>query len=251
MTGLGFLQVPALDYESLATGASDDGLTVAGTSMVSDPNDPTVSVPEAFVWESGVMTGLGFLAFDGNDFGSEAFGISGDGRVVVGRAMNTDPNDASKSVREAFIWKNGVMTGLGFLETSTVKVESQATVTSYDGTWVVGHSNVTDPNKPTKSVPQAFRWSAEGGMEPLGFLSTDASGGTSSRATGVSEDGSIVVGRSMAGPGNRAFIWTAESNEMRTLHDMLEEELGVDLTGWVFDKPPLITPDGGPSWAWP
>ena len=31
---------------------------------------------------------------------------------------------------------------------------------------------------------------------------------------------------------------------MRSLRDVLEEDLGVDLTGWTLDKPPVISSDG-------
>jgi hypothetical protein len=106
-----------------------------------------------------------------------------------------DPNDPTKSVKEAFIWEDGVMTGLGFLQDDTSKVESAATATSYDGTTVVGTSKVDDPNDPTKSVKEAF-------------------------------------------------VWTAESNLMRSLRDVLEEELGIDLSEWTLDKPPVISSDG-------
>ena len=119
MTGLGFLEDPTVKFESVATAVSDDGLVVAGQSKVTDPNNAGKGVKQAFIWEDGVMTGLGFLADDGNDYESEALGISGDGLVVVGKAKNTDPNNASKSVREAFVWEDGVMTGLGFLQDDT------------------------------------------------------------------------------------------------------------------------------------
>ena len=142
MTGLGFLEDPTVKFESVATAVSDDGLVVAGQSKVTDPTNPGNGVEQAFIWEDGVMTGLGFLADDGNDYESEALGISGDGLVVVGKAKNTNPNDAAKSVNEAFIWEDGVMTGLGFLQDDTSKVESEATAASYDGTTVVGASKV-------------------------------------------------------------------------------------------------------------
>jgi probable HAF family extracellular repeat protein len=242
MTGLGFLE-PGIDkVESVATAVSEDGLVVAGRSKVTDPN--AKSVKQAFIWEADVMTGLGFLADDGIKYESEALGISGDGYVVVGKAENTHPNDATKSVKEAFIWEGGVMTGLGFLQDDTSKVESEATAASYDGTTVVGNSRVDDPNDPNKrSVKQAFIWEADV-MMGLGFLA-DATGPFESKATGVSADGSVVVGESKNTAGTKeAFIWTAVSNEMRSLRDVLEEDLGVDLTGWTLDKPPVISSDG-------
>lgn len=242
MTGLGFLEDPTVKYESVATAVSDDGLVIAGHSKVTDPNNPRKGVDQAFVWEDGVMTGLGFLADDGNAYESLALGISGDGLVVVGSAKNTDPNDPSKSVDEAFVWEGGVIAGLGFLQYDTNKVESEATAASYDGSTLVGASNVDDPNKPNKSVTQAFIWE-DGVMTGLGFLA-DAAGPFESKATGVSADGSVVVGESKTAAGKEAFVWTAVSAEMRSLRDVIEEDLGVDLTGWTLDKPPVISADG-------
>jgi probable HAF family extracellular repeat protein len=242
MTGLGFLEDATVKFESVATAVSGDGLVVAGQSKVTDPNDAGKGVKQAFIWEGGVMTGLGFLADDGNDYESEALSISGDGFVVVGRAKNTDPNDATKSVKEAFVWEAGVMTALGFLQDDTSKVESEATAASYDGNTLVGTSKVDDPNDPNKSVKQAFIWE-DGVMTGLGFLA-DAAGPFESKATGVSADGSVVVGESKTAVGKEAFVWTADSNEMRSLRDVLEEDLGVDLTGWTLDKPPVISSDG-------
>ena len=242
ITGLGFLEDPTIKFESVATAVSDDGLVVAGRSKVTDPNDPTKSVKEAFIWEDGVMTGLGFLAEDGLDYESEALGISGDGLVVVGKAKNTDPNDPSKSVKEACSWQGGLMTELGFLQDDTDKVESEATAASYDGTTVVGTSKVDDPNDPNKSVKQAFIWE-DGVMTGLGFLG-DASVGFESKATGVSADGSVVVGQSKTAAGKEAFVWTAASGEMRSLREIIEEDLGIDLTGWTLNKPPVMSADG-------
>ena len=172
MTGLGFLEDPTVKFESVATAVSDDGLVVAGRSKVTDPNKSTKSVKEAFIWEDGVMIGLDFLADDDLHFESEALGISGDGLVVVGKSKNTDPSNSSKSAKEAFRWVDGVMTGLGFLQDDTKKVESEARAASYDGSTVVGTSNVDNPDDDTKSVKQAFIWSDDV-MTPLGFLGED------------------------------------------------------------------------------
>jgi probable HAF family extracellular repeat protein len=242
MTGLGFLEDPTVKYESVATAVSDDGLVVAGRSKVADPNDSTKSVKEAFRWEGGVMGGLDFLADDDLHFESEALGISGDGLVVVGKSKNTDPSNSSKSAKEAFRWVDGVMTGLGFLQDDTKKVESEARAASYDGSTVVGTSNVDNPDDDTKSVKQAFIWSDDV-MTPLGFLGED-DGVYESKATGVSADGSVVVGESKTVDGKEAFVWTAESNEMRSLREILEEDLDIDLTGWTLDKPPVMSADG-------
>lgn len=240
MTGLGFLEVSSGNDQSVATAISDDGAVVAGSSHVSNPGGGG-KVNEAFIWEAGVMTGLGFLADDGNHYESEALAISGDGFVVVGRAKNTDPTQSSKSVDEAFRWEAGVMTGLGFLQDNTFKVRSEATAVSYDGSTVVGTSNVDHPDTPQSSVEQAFIW-VDGVMTGLGFLS-DSPGPYQSVATGVSADGSVVIGESKVDDVLQPFIWT-ESDEMRSVREVLETDLGIDLTGWTFDSPPVVSADG-------
>ena len=50
---------------------------------------------EAFFWKRGVMLGLG--SFAGGGFSSEAFGVSADGSVVVGRSNAVHGS-------EAFVW---------------------------------------------------------------------------------------------------------------------------------------------------
>jgi probable HAF family extracellular repeat protein len=242
MTGLGFLEVSSGNDKSVATAISADGTVVAGRSNVSNPGGRGKKVSEAFIWEAGVMTGLGFLAEDGIDYHSEALAVSGDGSVVVGLASNTDPSDPAQNVDEAFLWEGGAMTGLGFLQNDTKNVRSEATGVSYDGSTVVGISNVDHPDVPDTSVEQAFIW-IDGVMTGLGFLA-ESPGPYQSIATAVSADGSVVVGESKLATGIEAFVWTAESDEMRSLRDVLEEDLGVDLTGWTIDNPPVISSDG-------
>ncbi|MCK6555118.1 hypothetical protein L6Q96_11160 [Candidatus Binatia bacterium] len=73
---------------------------------------------------------------------------------------------------------------------------------SHDGRVEVGGSE-------SAGGMQAFRWTAGGDLQALGFLPgyTD-----SSEATAVSADGSVVAGASTAASGeSRAFIWTAET----------------------------------------
>ena len=79
--------------------------------------------------------------------------------------------------------------------------ESTATGVSADGTVVVGFSNST------VATPEAFRWTAAGGLDPLG----DLFGGLGrSLATGVSGNGSTVVGFSISDVATpEAFVWTA------------------------------------------
>jgi probable HAF family extracellular repeat protein len=91
-------------------------------------------------------------------------------------------------------------TGVGDLAGGTW--DSIADDVSNDGVVVVGGSE-------SGSGPQAFRWTAAGGIVGLG----DLSGGTfQSHATGVSANGSVIVGTGVnSNDESRAFRWTSGS----------------------------------------
>ncbi|MGJ8641551.1 MAG: autotransporter domain-containing protein [Opitutaceae bacterium] len=235
MDGLGFLE--GGDY-SWATGASADGSVVVGYSN-------STAGGQAFRWENGVMDGLGFL--EDGDY-SWATGVSADGSVVVGYSEST-------AGRQAFRWKDDVMDGLGFLEGGDT---SWASGVSADGSVVVGYSDST-------AGYQAFRWK-DGVMEGLGFLeggdygnasgvsvvggsivlesgqSTASRQASSSNASGVSADGSVVVGQSASTAGYQAFRWT-ESANMQTLNQWLSDS-GVQTDGLVFSNATGVSADG-------
>jgi len=121
---------------------------------------------------------------------SDAWGVSADGSVVVGWYRWGDWINA-------FRWtQSSGAIALGFLDDSD---RSQAYDVSVDGSFVVGRSGLTEEH-------QAFRWTQSDGMVGLGYL---PDGGPGSSASGVSADGSIVVGDCMLGfEGNEAFRWT-------------------------------------------
>jgi probable HAF family extracellular repeat protein len=169
------------------------------------------------------MVGLGDLA--GGIFNSRAQGISADGSVVVGYS-NSFFGD------QAFRWTSGGgMVGLGDLAGGIFL--SNAFGVSADGSVVVGVSN-------SASGTEAFRWTSGGGMVGLG----DLAGGTfNSRAQGVSADGSVVVGFGTSASGSVAFIWDAV-NGMRSLQDVLVNDYGLDLTGWLLGSAVGISADG-------
>lgn len=68
---------------------------------------------------------------------------------------------------------------------------------SADGRVVVGW--------PLSGADSPFRWTPESGAQPIGGLARPAA----SRATGVSDDGNVIVGYETDTP--RAFLWTAAS----------------------------------------
>jgi len=138
---------------------------------------------------AATFTGIGNLGGD-TDF-SEALGVSGDGKVVVGRSKRTTGEEI-----EAVKWSGGTLTALGDLTGGIFGSEAYAA--SYDGSVIVGRGT-------SASGIEAFRWSG-GSMSNLGDLT---GGDYHSEAYGVSGDGSVVVGWSSSGNGNEAFRWTS------------------------------------------
>jgi probable HAF family extracellular repeat protein len=137
-----------------------------------------------------VFIPLGFLP---GGTASEAYAVSHDGSVVVGRARN------SAGQWRAVRWSlsDGQILDLGTLGGS----ESEAYGISADGSVVVGWA------RNTAGQWRAFRWTAAGGMQDLGTL-----GGSESGAYGISADGIVVVGRANNAAGYaRAFRWTRSS----------------------------------------
>jgi probable HAF family extracellular repeat protein len=200
-----------------AYGVSDDGSVAAGLS-------DSASGIQAFLWTStGGMIGLGDLP--GGTFRSQATGISADGSVVVGRSN-------SGSGAEAFLWTStGGMIGLGDLPGGAF--DSRALGVSADGSVVVGYSESASGN-------EAFRWTSTDGIIGLGDL---PGGGFESRAQAASAEGSVVVGFGFSADGYEAFIWD-ETNGMRTVKDVLENDYGLDLTGWGLIDAADVSDDG-------
>jgi uncharacterized membrane protein len=134
---------------------------------------------------------------------------------------------------EAFVWTeaDGVI-GLGAFPGSSSQF-TQAIAVSDDGLVVVGNAS-------TPRGIEATRWTAEAGFVALG----DFEGGTfSSQAQGTNSDGSVVVGSGRAESTNRAFLWT-EADGFRAIQDVLEDDYGLDLTGWTLQHAFDVSSDG-------
>ncbi|HEY3243003.1 MAG TPA: hypothetical protein VGM03_06585 [Phycisphaerae bacterium] len=235
MLGLGYL--PA-DNRSRATGVSDDGLVVVGTSF----NYGTGHV-EAFRWTPDGMQGLGCIPGAPYCY-SRASAVTSDGSVIVG--VSSSPNGSL----EAFRWTAAGMQGLGFLANPYLHV-SEARAVSADGSVVVGWSWNIDNDLYGFPHPEAFRWTAADGMQTLGRGSCESQFpglfeyGTSD-AYGVSGDGLVVVGNDNyngSACGFGPFIWDA-AHGIRRLQDVLESDFGLNLGGYTVGWVSGISADG-------
>lgn len=168
------------------------------------------------------FTPLGTKPDDGTfplAFGSSASGVSADGSVVVGSV-------ADEHNIQAFRWTGGVMTGLGDLLSDDFT--SFANAVSADGMVVVGKgTSYAIGCTCTVAMTEAFRW-ANGVMVGLGYLPGDGFG-SSSWASGVSADGSVVVGDASNGSYTQAFRWTG--GMMTGLGDLSGSVFGSSASG--------------------
>jgi RNA polymerase sigma factor (sigma-70 family) len=220
MMGLGFL--PGSSTQSWAYGVSSDGSVVVGFGFSGEGT-------QAFRWtEAEGMVGLGDLP--GGKFSSRAWDASLHGEVIVGAS-------ASSEGIEAFRWTGDEgMVGMGFLSregSPEDEIESEAYAVSADGATIVGDSH-------SAFGQEAFRWTRTEGMMGLGDL---PGGEHRSAARGVSADGSVVVGVGTTSLGEEAFLWDAQHG-MRNLREVLQTDLGIDLSDWKLLIARRVSDDG-------
>ena len=239
MMGLGDL--PGGPYDSVAAavaaGVFDDGggdddpndlQPYGGVVVVGWGSGPDTE-REAFRWTiGGGMVGLGDLP--GGNFMSLAAAVSGDGSVIAGTGSTGTP-----TVQEAFRWtREEGMVGLGFCPDNFIDGSGARDMTA-DGEvivgWCWGENGI-----------EALRWTEDDGMEALG----DLPGGGDlpfSHAYAVSDDGATIVGVGKTDLGGEAFIWT-EDDGMRNLRALLEDDYGLDLSGWILREAWGVSADG-------
>ncbi|MBX9792231.1 MAG: hypothetical protein K2Y37_25185 [Pirellulales bacterium] len=186
----GLSDLPGGAFSSRANSVSADGTTVVGAGNVDVTK--TYSNGEAFRWTASTgMVGLGDFPdsnLNPNGRGSYAFGVSGDGSIVVGSGSSPEAIPV-----QAFRWTDPTgIEGLGYL---TAEPYSEGFAISADGSTIVG----------TGRSYEAFRWTQPTGMVGLGGL---PGGDGSSGARAVSADGSVIAGGAKSALGNEPFIWT-------------------------------------------
>jgi probable HAF family extracellular repeat protein len=231
--GIGGQDIP----RSHARAISADGSIVAGIGESS-------AGTEAFRYDRTTATFTGLGHYPGTQSPSWAYGISGDGSIIVG--STTAPNGN----QEAFRWtQQAGLVPLGTLPPAPgVTAYSMAEAVSANGLVIVGETRTVRSG----NGGEAFRWTAAdgggGGFEPLGDLD---GGAFQSWAYAVNGDGSVIVGRaSIDGPcgpfgcasAGRAFIWT-RAGGLQDLQQLLTSA-GIDLTGWSLTDARGVSADG-------
>jgi uncharacterized membrane protein len=154
---------------------------------------PGLSSAGSFTW-LGVLDPSQYYGFNSNH------ALSGDGLTVVSSGVS------AQGTTQAWRWTSA--TGIVSLgDVPGEFVDSYAKAVSFDGSVIVGYG-YGGPQQ--TNYPQAFRWTAETGMHGLGSAQPDFV--PLSTATGVSADGSVIVGTTIvSGCDGVAFRWTSAS----------------------------------------
>ena len=149
---------------------------------------------------------------------SAAYGVSGDGSVVVGEAYVNDTDDMHAVVWSGSNWAS--QTDLGTLTTDNSKYSSRnsrALAANHDGSVVVGYSR-NDIDEQRAIVWSGRNW---GTKTDLGTLKADNSG--SSTAVAINRDGSMVVGWADDDNGRYATVWSGSGWGTKTKLDTPED----------------------------
>ncbi|MET3857349.1 putative HAF family extracellular repeat protein [Rhizobium sp. OAE497] len=209
---------------SYATGVSGDGSVVVGYSNFSSTVNSASR--QAFRWKNNQIQGLDGLNGDGF---SQAFGVSSDGKVIVGIAAD----GANGGISRAVSWtdEGQEVHDLGHLDGGQT---SSAKAASEDGSVIIGNSAVGSANHAFRwtasgmkdingldsdfsvanavsgdgsvvvgqvgllNASHAFRWTEAFGMETvedwLSRQGEDIGDDVTKTATGISADGTVIVG---------------------------------------------------------
>jgi probable HAF family extracellular repeat protein len=245
MAGLGF--IGSSNVNSNASGVSADGSIIVGSS-----GQVAYGGAEAFRWtqESG-MVGLGFFPLGycvPPDISSCAYfrayssnGISADGSVIIGMGRSVGSGPFLDPIGMPFRWTQEG--GLSILD--RVPFYSSVNGVSANGSVIVGEHGYRTISRGRK----AFRWTQSSGMVLLNDRpNPDEYPYEWSSSSGVSADGSIIIGSSNIiessnlTQGAIAFVWT-QTGGMVSLKDTLIGA-GLDLSGWRLDYATGISADG-------
>jgi probable HAF family extracellular repeat protein len=227
---------------SNAAGVSGDGTVIVGGAYVS------TTKLVAFRWDAiNGMVNLG--TFDeGKNSDSSPYGISADGRSVIGWDYKegfspAGPGGIAMNGRRGAIWWDGkerLLHAFGWA--------GEAWATNDVGSIIAGQFHPLDANNPPKQGASTYLWTAwDGHFADLGAVPIPPGGdpkGYISQPYAVSDDGSVVGGDS--GPVNNksAMIWTYQTGMMFVADYLTLKGVTAHL-GWPqLTKTVYISPDG-------
>lgn len=227
--GIGQLPQPVgFNGGATARGISLDGQTICG--YATDSQLTSYSAVTAFRMDGAVLTGLPYVGAS-SQIDSGAYGSpSHDGGVLVGRVRLGGINYA------AAYWSGSTL----HLPPQLPGIHTYAQIfaSSADGSVRVGVS--ASSNASALSAGEPCRWV---GDAPFGLGKVPGAPSFFGDATACNANGSVIVGRSSAPGGTRAFHWTAATG-MRELSVVLTQDYGLNLAGWTLLDARSITPDG-------
>jgi uncharacterized membrane protein len=274
LTGLGDLAGGAVD--SIAFGTNQDGSVIVGQGLDATAHRPVrwngpaygiVQLPQPVGFAGGaraagisldgnVITGwatdnqltayTNVTAFriDGAVLTSLPYAVVAEGKVDSGAYYNPS---ADGSIAVGRVRLGGIAYAPAYWTGSTLHVApglggidqyGQIFGASADGTVRVGVS--TSPNASSTSTGEPCRWV---GDTPFGLGKVPGAPNFFGDAIACNANGSVIVGRSSAPGGTRAFHWTAATG-MRELSLVLTQDYGLNLAGWTLLDARSITPDG-------
>jgi uncharacterized membrane protein len=212
---------------SYARAISRDGAVLVGAGGYGNGGPE----PEAVYFTDATdIVGLGSLGpTPSHTHLSEAYGVSGDGNVIVGHA-------SSPKGLQAFQWtKRDGLQGLG--NSLDDVFFRHANAVTPDGRIIVGWGG-------SDVHPTAVRWSEATGAVGLGLMDP---ADYSSFARGVSENGEVIVGNTFrqvpsGQQGEFAFIWD-RINGMISLKELLTKH-GAEVDNWELRDATGISADG-------
>lgn len=211
-------------FLSAAYDVSDDGVAV-GRAVDENQNY------FAFRWTA--QEGMSRLAVNRPANASRANAISADGSTIVGW------NDQDDGGRSGVIWKNGAPLDLVDAEGNPV---GEASAVSADGRVVVGEGYQTAAGS------EAWRWTEETGVQPIGCLGDGIQCGPAF-AFGLSDDGNVILGASGLGFERKATIWTSDGG-LQWLSDYLATQDVVVPEGWQLMSGGGVSADGKTLSGW-
>lgn len=202
--------------KSSSWGISNDGTTIVGLGWIN------AGTGHATLWANGTVTDLGSTVTGRS---SRANDISADKATVIGW------QDSNSGYRQGAYWKNGTQTLLTDASGGEV---GEAGAISGNGVVIIGGSLI---NPYVKNI-------ITGNYQEI----THPNAGTFYRggATGISYDGTTVVGYFRGWPGGpyfgEGYIWTAATGRVNL--DTYVSNLGINTQGISLSTPLAISPDG-------